>query len=296
MHPTYFIRYLLFELLIFSTQILPQRFGYWISLRLSDIGYYLADIRGREACMNNLRQALPHATRARITHETRWIFRNWGKYLTEFFRFRMFDRSFFEKHVCIMGEEHVRAGLARGRGVLVMSAHISNWELGAAAMCQSMGVKVNVVAAAHRYERINRLFVREREAMGVHVIFTEDAPRQVMRALKNNEVVCILADRDVTGQGFPVDYFGRECRFPQGPARFALQTGATLLPGFVCRRSNDSFRVGFHPPLSPRVAGSKEERARDMTQQFAKMLEKEVLSHPEEWSVFYNIWEEAWVG
>lgn len=289
-----YIRYLLFSLLIFACNTLPQRFLYWIALRLGDLNYFLLDPVGRAAVMSNLRQVLPDASEERLRYEAQWVFRNFAKYLTEFFRFRQHDKAYFHKHVALKGRQYIDEALARGKGCLILSAHLSNWELGGAALSLGYGYKVNVVAAMHRYGRVNELFMRERRASGVNVIDMRVAPRQVIRALRNNEIVCVLGDRDPTEQGVLIDFFGKPCRFPQGPGRFAVMTGTTLVPGFVLRRTNDSFTIVFQPPIVPPTEGTKEEKVRAVTQQFARMTEEAIRDHPEEWGVFYRIWEETW--
>lgn len=289
-----YLRFVFFSFVIFMCHLLPARFLYWVALRLADLNYFLLDPKGREAVKANLRQVLPDASEERIAYEARWIFRNFGKYLTEFFRFRSFDQAFFNKHVAVRGKEYIDTALAQGKGAIILSAHLSNWELGAAAMRMLYGYKMNVVAAMHRYGRINNLFMRERESMGLHVIDMRLAPRMVLRALKKNEIVCILGDRDPTEQGIEVDFFGRPCRFPQGPARFAIATGAPIIPGFVLRRTNDSFTIVFEPPIQPPTEGSKRERSRAVIQAYARVVEEAIRYHPDEWGVFYPVWEQKW--
>ncbi len=288
-----YLRYYLFSILVFVCQVLPLRFLYWIALRLADLAYFVTFIPGREAVRANLREVLPEATRQRITYETRWIFRNFGKYLVEFFSFRRFDKHFFNKHLDIRGREHIDRALALGRGCLIVSGHMSNWELGAAGMCHA-GYAVSSVVAMHRASIVNRLFMREREAVGVKVIDTESAGMGVMHAMKRNEVVCILGDRDVTGQGVEVEFFGKPVRFPQGPARLALATGAALVPGFVERRTNDSFTIHFGPALAMPEEGTREEKVGAIMRAYARALETRVRWRPEEWGVFYRVWEEEW--
>lgn len=296
MNTKYFIRYWLFRLLMFSTSVLPLRFAYWVALRIADLGYFLGDRKGRQAIMKNLRRVFPDEPHSRIVYESRWVFRNWGKYLTEFFRFRCFDEAYFMRHTSPLGVEHVREALAQGRGALVMSAHISNWELGAAYMTVCEGMPVNVVAAQHVSKRIDDLFIGERAALGIKVIYTHEAARKVMRALKDNETVCILGDRDVTGGGIAVDFFGRPCLFPQGPARLALKTGAALIPGFVLRRTNDSFIISYQKPLEFPAGLDKDEQVRAVISEYAKRLEQVIREHPEEWPAFYDVWGEKWQG
>ena len=290
-----YVHYLLFRLLVSLCNLLPQRFLYFISLRVADLNFFWLDPAGRRAVEGNLRMVLPDASPERIRKESRWVFRNFAKYLTEFFRFRHFDLAFFRANMAMFGLEHVDAALAAGRGCIVSSAHLSNWELGAAGLSIMGGKKMTVSAAMHRYGRINDLFMRERERMGLRVADMEkNAAGSLLRALRRNEVVGVMGDRDPTRQGVTVNFFGRPCRFPQGPARLALATGAPLIPAFCLRRSNDSFSCVFHPPIPAPAEGDRDDKVRRMTQVFADVIAETIRLHPEQWAVFYHLWEADW--
>ena len=290
-----YIRYLLFRLLIGLCNLLPQRFLYFIALRIADLNYWFLDPKGKQAVLENLRRVLPDATPARINKEARWVFRNFAKYLTEFFRFRHFDMDFFKTNVAMFGLEHVEQALSEGKGCIVSSAHLANWELGAAALSIMGGKKMTVSVAMHRYGRINDLFMRERESMGLKVADMEkDAARVMMRALRRNEVVGVMGDRDPTQQGVMVEFFGRPCRFPQGPARLSLATGAPIIPAFCLRRTNDSFTEIFLPPIPIPTEGTRDEKVVLMAQAFANIIADAVRHHPEQWAVFYRFWDADW--
>ena len=154
---------------------------------------------------------------------------------------------------------------------------------------------MTVSVAMHRYGRINDLFMREREAMGLRVADMErGAARVMMRALQRNEVVGVMGDRDPTEQGVIIEFFGRPCRFPQGPARLSLATGAPIVPAFCLRRSSDSFSTVFLPPIPIPGEGSRDEKVVAMTQMFADIIANTIRVHPEQWGVFYPFWDAAW--
>ncbi len=290
-----YIRYILFRLLIFFCNLLPQRFLYFIAIRIADLNFHWLDRKGRAAVENNLRRVLPNAPEARIRKETQWVFRNFAKYLTEFFRFRHFDLNWFKTNMAMFGFDYVEEALLEGKGCIVSSAHLSNWELGAAAATVMGGKKLTVSVAMHRYGKINNLFMRERESMGLRVADMEkDAAIVMMRALRRNEVIGVMGDRDPTQQGVEVDFFGRPCRFPQGPARLSLATGAPIIPAFCIRRTNDSFSVVFLPPLPIPETGTRDEKVKEITQTFANIIANTIRVHPEQWAVFYNLWDTEW--
>ncbi len=290
-----YIRYLLFRILIALCNILPQRFLYCIALRVADLNFYWLDGKGRAAVESNLRRVLPDASPARIDKEARWVFRNFAKYLTEFFRFRHFTLDWFKVNMAMFGMEHVDNALARGKGCILSSAHLSNWELGAAGLSILGGKTITVSVAMHRYGRINDLFMRERTSKGIRVADMEkDAARAMLRALRRNEVVGVMGDRDPTEQGVVIEFFGRACRFPQGPARLSLATGAPIVPVFCLRRTNDSFSMVFQEPIPIETEGTRDEKVRKMTQRFADVIAETIRIFPEQWGVFYPFWDSEW--
>ncbi|MDR1613788.1 MAG: lysophospholipid acyltransferase family protein [Planctomycetota bacterium] len=290
-----YIRYLLFRVLVFLCNLLPQRFLYFMAIRLADLNYRCLDPAGRKAVEANLRRVLPGAPKSRIDKEARWVFRNFGKYLTEFFRFRHFDKNHFLANMAVRGHGHIDAALAAGKGCIVSSAHLSNWEIGAAAMPVLYGHRMTVSVAMHRYGRINDLFMRERERVGLNVADMErGAAVKMLRALRRNEVVGVMGDRDPTQQGVEVMFFGKPCRFPQGPARMSLAAGAPLIPSFCIRRTNDSFTLVFLPPLTVPEGGTRDEKVKALTQAFASVIENAISMFPEQWAVFYPFWDAEW--
>jgi KDO2-lipid IV(A) lauroyltransferase len=290
-----YIRYVLFRMVVAVCDILPQRFLYFIALRVADLNYYWLDRKGRRAVEDNLRRVLPDAIPARINKEARWVFRNFAKYLTEFFRFRHFDLDWFRTNMAMFGLEHVDNALAAGKGCIASSAHLANWELGAAGLSIMGGKTLTVSVAMHRYGKINDLFMRERESKGLRVADMEkDAARMMLRALRRNEIVGVMGDRDPTEQGVTIQFFGRPCRFPQGPARLSLATGAPIVPAFSLRRSNDSFSMVFLPPIPIPETGTRDEKVTAITQSFADVIANTIRVHPEQWGVFYPFWDAEW--
>jgi len=290
-------RRLLYALLLAAVRLIPLRFQHWVALRSADADYGLLN-RGRAAVIRaNQRQADPGGSPARIDAHARWALRNFAKHLTEFFRFRHMDRAYLERRVTLAGRERLDVARAGGNGAVLVSMHLSNWELAGAALSAVCGYPVSAIAEPHPQPAIDRLFTRERRALGVGVIPTgAGSARQALRVLRGNGFLCILGDRDPAGTGVQVDFFGRPCRFPQGPARLALAAGAPLLPGFCRRRGSEGFVIGIQAPIPPPPRGPEgvPGQVREMTQAFARRCEEAVRRQPDEWTAFYPLWDGEW--
>jgi KDO2-lipid IV(A) lauroyltransferase len=283
------LRYAYFRTISFLSLTLPRPVAYWVAHRVADFNYFV-DARGRRAVHDNLRVILgPQAPERRIRYEARWVFRHFGEYMTEFFGYQRFGAKFIDTYVDLIGKEHLDEALAKGRGAIMVTAHFSNWEIGAALLARK-GYELMSVAQMHPEPDVNELFRRQRASRGYYVIPIEGAYRRSVQWLKENKVVCFVGERNVVAGGDIVQFFGRPCLFPQGPARIALATGAPLLPGFVIRRANNSFAGIIEPPIPVPEKGSRRERGLAMTQAYARVVEEYIRRFPALWGVFFRVW------
>ncbi|MFH1024628.1 MAG: lysophospholipid acyltransferase family protein [Planctomycetota bacterium] len=283
--------YLLYRIMMFISLTFPLRFTYWVALRVADL-HYLFDRRARECVRKNIRRILgAPAPESRVRYETRWTFRHFGKYLGEFFRFDRFDRTFLDQYVRVEEVRHIDEALKRGKGCIALSAHFTNWELG---LCNLafLGYPVNAIVREHVNPRVNDLFLRQRTGKGIRVFFPGAAVRSCFAALAGNEIVAILGDRDFSGKGIAVDFFGAKAVFPRGPAHLALRTGAVIIPTFFLRRSNDAFVLRFHPPIAWNPAADHETQAREIIEAYARLCEEYISRDPSLWCVFDDFWGE----
>lgn len=281
-----------FKLVEFLSLRLPRSMLYRVAHAITMVNYYV-NRQQREAVHANLRVILgPTASKKRIRFEAKWTFRHFSKYIAEFFGYERFGEVFLDTHVHVVDSRHIDAALARGKGVALATAHLSNWELGAAWLARN-GYPVVAVAMPHPDPRLNEMFVRQRASRGYGVIETEGGFRQAVRELRKNKIVCFAGDRDVGYGSTTVEFFGRPTPFPQGPARAALMSGAALLPAFVIRRPNGHFAAWVAPALPVPDKGTRREKAHVMTQEFACLVEKWVAMFPAQWGVFHKYWPDG---
>ena len=281
-----------FKLITVLSLRLPRPMLYRLAHLFSMMNYYLNRTQ-REAVHENLRVILgPEAPERRIRFEAKWLFKLYGRYLVEFFGLERFGKPFIDTHVDVFGREHIDAALAKGKGALLVTAHLSNWELGAAYLA-AKGYPALGIGMVHPDEKLNELIARQRASRGYQVIQTEGAFRRAVRELRRNNVVCFAGDRDVGYGRTTVQFFGRPTVFPQGPARMALATGAELVPGFVIRRPGGHFAIMIEPPVPVPETGGRREKAHAMTQHFAGLVEKWVTLFPAQWGIFHRFWPDG---
>lgn len=267
---------------------LPRQLAYWVGLRIAD-GYFARCHRDRRAVMSNLRhifeaRGITPAEQA-LYGLARKTYQYFGKYLVDFFRFSALSPDWIRQMISLEHLDYLRQSADTGRGVLAVTAHFGNWELGGAVMA-SLGYCVNAVALPQRMEKINRLFQNQRTKRGMRVIQLGASPFGTARCLKRGELVALLADRDFSGRAEPIEFFGHPARMPSGPAWLAMKTHALVLPGFLLRQVDDSFLLRFHPPIDPDVEGSVEA----VRQKICRGLEREIGENPYQWFIFDDFW------
>jgi KDO2-lipid IV(A) lauroyltransferase len=268
---------------------MPRRILYFIAKVITTINCHVVESQ-REGVLANMRVILgSRATDKRVRRHTLATFHNYGKFIAEFFGYQRFGGLFIDQHVDVVGEEHLQEALAGGKGAIMNSGHLSNWEIGAAVLARR-GYPLVGVALPHPDPVLDAYFNCHRRARGYMVVPTQGAYRKSMAVLKRNETVCFVGDRDVGFGGIEVEFFGRPTLLPQGPTRIALASGAPILPALVIRRPNDSFVLHIEPPLDVPTGGSRRRKGQIMTQAFARIVERYVRLFPTQWGVFYKVW------
>jgi KDO2-lipid IV(A) lauroyltransferase len=254
--------------------------------------YVLFDKRGRQCVISNLKQIQTSsgvALSPRALHSlARENFLNFAKYLVDFFKFLRLDRQRMERIVHYNNLPAVLDGLLQHeKGVIFVSAHLGNWELGAAALA-ALGYRFNAVALWVPDEKLNNLYQHYRMSRGIHPIPFGRAARECIAALRRNEVVAVIGDRDFSAANRTVEFFGRPARLPEGPAKLALATGAPLLPTFMVRLPDDTFAYIVDEPI---WADKSRQTVDDIMRQVAVALERVIRQHSEQWFLFHDLWD-----
>ncbi|MCU7728839.1 phosphatidylinositol mannoside acyltransferase [Actinoplanes sp. KI2] len=181
-----------------------------------------------------------------------------------------------------------------GRGAILALPHSGNWDLAGAALAE-LGHPITTVGQRLRPEALYQRFVAARAAVGIEVLPVDEPRRTVPalgRRLAEGGVVCLLADRDVTGAGLPVRLLGRATTMPAGPARLALSTGAALIPVSLWYSGRD-LRVHLHEEIAAPPAAGRRAQATAMTQALADVFTDAIRRHPQDWHVLQPVWPPA---
>ena len=187
--------------------------------------------------------------------------------------------------VTLEGEEHVRRALEQGRGVLALSAHLGSFTMIGARLAAG-GYPFSVVVKQPQDRRFARLIDDYRAQVGIHTISAKprrEAVRGILKALRDNRVVLVLADEFKSGDVM-VDFLGSTAPAPRGPATLALRTGAVTLPMFVTRQPDDSLKLSVGAPIAPVESGDVEQSVAATTALYTRYIEAAIRKHPDQWN------------
>jgi len=203
---------------------------------------------------------------------------------------RRMSRAQLLRLVSIRGREHIDAGLAAGHGVILAGAHLSSVSLVGQIM-PALGYPMISMVEPIEPQRLFDFFAVSRAGFGLRLLPASAAAlRELLAALKRNELVGVVTDRDVTGTGQDVEFFNTSTRFPDGLPALSVRTGAPILPSVAVRLPNGTFEAVIEPPLAIPHSGDKKRDVLLLTQAMALRLQYHVANHPEQWTVFQPRW------
>lgn len=194
-----------------------------------------------------------------------------------------------------VGKEHLEAAMAGGRGAILISPHLGNWELGGLGLAE-MGYPVNVLTFREPDERVNELRERVRSERGIRFIYVDRndtsplAIIEAVNALRRNEILALLGDRDGSSHTAPMEFFGLPADIPLGAAYLGLASGAPVFPVFVPREGSRYATIMEDPVWFCGGHGSHRQAIKEGTARILRIFERYIRAYPDQWYNFYDYW------
>jgi len=272
-----------------AARVLPEQ----VSLALATVagrGFASCPSERRRMLRRHMRRVLgPDVSEVEVRRQAAGAMGAYARYWVDTFRVPSLGLEDLERGLTFSGREHLEAGLAAGRGVILALPHLGGWELAGAYVAQ-MGDPITVVVEELQPPEVFDWFVSLRRSMGMTVVPADaGAGAAVARALKANEVVCLLCDRDMSGTGVPVEFFGERTTLPGGPATLALRSGAPLVP-IAVYASWRGHEATLRPPLDTARRASFRADVGRITQDVATELEALIRRAPDQWHLLQPNW------
>jgi len=205
----------------------------------------------------------------------------YARYWVESFRLPGTSPEALDAGMSFDGLHHIENAIDRGIGPIMALPHLGGWEWGGFWLASTYRHRMTVVVEALEPPELFEWFVALRQSFGMNVVpLGHGAGTAVANAIKNVDIVCLLCDRDLTGKGIEVEFFGERTTLPAGPATLALRTGAPLLPAAVYYRGKGHpglparRRHPGHPGPGPRAGGPDPGRARAVAPPPAQLAQR----------------------
>jgi KDO2-lipid IV(A) lauroyltransferase len=214
---------------------------------------------------------------------------SYARYWVESLRLPAMDPALVDARFSIDGLDHIRRARAKGAGAVLALPHVGGWEVGGSWLVRQ-GFPLTVVVEPLQPPQLFDWFAGLRKSFGFAVIpLGAGAGTEVLRALRANQVVALLSDRDIGGKGIEVEFFGERTTLPGGAATLALRAGAPVLPTAVYF-SGPGHHAVVRPPIPLERTGSLRADVARLTQAIASELEDLIRAAPDQWHLFQPNW------
>ena len=263
--------------------------------RLNDLAgrvFYATARKTRVAMFDNARHLLgPASSLAQREKLVRAMMGSWCRFLVDMFRFqRVSQRQILAAQPRFEGLGAYQVARKAKRGAILVTAHLGNWEYGAV-LLHFLDEVLHIVFQPDPNPVVRRVFSFQREVKSVKEVRIEGDPFVwvgLRGALKRDEVVLIQGDRTLGDGGRVEPFMDGFARFPEGPVRLAIASGAPLIPVFVLR-DQAGLRVHICRPMFPDAPGVTEET---LMRHMVKSIEDVVRRHPDQWLMPHRFWIE----
>ncbi len=226
-----------------------------------------------------------------IRELARRVFIHWAREAVEVLRFPKLTKEEVDRLVEKGdGLSRLNRLLSEGHGVILLTAHLGNWELMGAFLklhdCPGVMVGRKIY-----YERFNEIIVNLRKSVTLRTLYQDAPARELVEILNQNQVLGIAADQDIDRlDGIFVPFFGRPAYTLTAPAKLALVTGAPILPMFVVREG-ERYKLLVEEPIRVEARGTREETIQEYTARWSRVIEEKIRAFPDQWAWMHRRWK-----
>src|SRR5205085_9575128 len=261
---------------------LPRAWAYSVAVLAARFASWFSPL-ARPRLEYNLKVACPEASPAEIRRMSWLNFRNHAKAYADLMMLPRTRVAEMRPLMHVEGWEHLEQARAIGKGVMVVSCHVGSYEV-TAAIWSSTLAPVTFFAEELEPRPLFEWYRDTRARLGISVLPLDLAGlRKVTQALRDNEMVITAIDRDITGTGKPVPFFGRPAPIPMGPAAMAIRMGTPLFPVCVYRLPDDSYMAEGSPLVIADPAADQKLEQQRITLELVRNIEGFIRAHPDQW-------------
>jgi len=270
---------------------LPRPWAYALAVVAARFAWWFSPL-ARPRLEFNLKVACPELENdpRELRRISRLNFRNHAKAYADLMQLPRARVEAMRPVLKVTGLDYLEEARAIGKGVLVVSCHMGSYEVVAAIWSATLA-PVSFFAEEVEPRTLFEWYRDTRARLGISVLTLDHGGiRKVLDALREQEMVITAIDRDITGTGYLMPFFGKLAPIPLGPAAIALRLGTPVFPVCVYRLPDDTYMAEGAPLVHPVSTGNPRADQVRMTDQVLRQLERFIQRHPEQWHVPHKIW------
>jgi KDO2-lipid IV(A) lauroyltransferase len=244
----------------------------------------------KAVALANLKLCFPDKNDAEIESIIEKTYVNIATVFLEFLYFPKFTKENIGEVLDFPDESRrlIRSALDRGKGLILISGHFGNWELGAFAIGAFASKQFTIIVHPFHNKAVDKIVNGYRALLGNLPVPMDNSVRASLSALRENGVVALLADQSSAKESLPAKFFGIDVPTFQGPAIFALRTQAVMATGFSTRKDDGTYRLVLNEIDYSDLKDDSEASVAELTQRHVSALEKFIRKYPENWLWFHK--------
>ena len=262
----------------------------YTSKALAFIIFYVFRIR-KNVVLTNLSIAFPNLSKKEIRDLALKNYQSIAITFLEVFNLHKLSKEEIKYHFVGDGFDIVREKIKEQKGLILLTAHFGNWEIGAVASGIHLDRGVTVLVKKQKNPFVANWLNDFRERFGNKQIFLGVSIRELYSTIKNNNIVGIVGDQRGKRDGVKINFFGKETLTFPGTAAIALKTECPVLVLLCAREPDGNYKAIIEPIEYLDIPGSKEDKIKGFNQKYMSILENAIIKYPEQWFWMHNIWK-----
>lgn len=269
---------------------MPTRLGYFLAVLYGN-AVFLLSARHRNIIGNNIEHIIGLELDKRSQRrKVRSVLVNTAKNYFDLTKLSKLRLDNLEESVSIEGWHHLAEAVTDRSGVILVSAHLGNFE----SMAQYLvlrGINMTIFVEPFDSTPFLRCIAKMRQENGARILpVSAGALRKSLQILRHGGTIGIVCDRDIQGNGLKVNFFGEETSLPLGAVNLALRTGAAIVPIFSVRKSGNRFAIYIEPPLRLVDTGNRGHSVKVNLGKLVAIMERYIRQYPEQYVMLEPIW------
>lgn len=252
---------------------------------------YVVDVPHRRIVHRNLHFTHPDWPADYVRKMSKRIFQNLGIWIIEVFQMAFFSCDDFLARISLIGEEHLYRALEENKGLIIISAHLGNWEVGLQYLACLLNVPITGVAKKMRFKPLNRWATRLRTRLGIRIIEKKGALSEMRHTLRRGEIMALLIDQSKSSEGIKVKFFDKFVRTTPSAAMLAFRCKSPVLPMFCTRAGDGQLTIFVEPPLVIQRTQDLRSDLIQNTQMMTGVVETAVRKFPDQWLWLHKRWK-----